>query len=250
MDSIIYDIVKWKTPVYFISPHLDDAILSAGGLIEYLSNRTNVTLVTVFTNPGPKPYSLLVWKFMRECGFTDADKLFDQRREEDQAICKKLYIKYMHLGFTDGAWRKSGHASKIIQLTGKLIPDALSLYPLTFNHKRIHNEDKHLIDKVYEKLFSLLPQKNIVIFAPMAIGNHVDHIITRDAAKKLKAKSIFWQDYPYSLKTAPNSNETGKLYTWPVDRIKKESLIRMYSSQIPALFKNGRIDLTDEKYRI
>jgi hypothetical protein len=54
MEKIIAHIIKNKIPCYFLSPHLDDAVLSAGGLISSLSGNTSVTVVNIFTTAGEK----------------------------------------------------------------------------------------------------------------------------------------------------------------------------------------------------
>jgi len=48
-NEIINNIIREKIPCFFISPHLDDAALSAGGLIAYLSQHTHVEVIDVFT---------------------------------------------------------------------------------------------------------------------------------------------------------------------------------------------------------
>lgn len=75
-----------KKNYYFISPHLDDAILSAGGLIYDLKDKGKVKIITVFTN---------------------GDELLLKRKIEDKNVCRYLGVGYLHLGFTDVLWRNN-----------------------------------------------------------------------------------------------------------------------------------------------
>ena len=37
-----------------------------------------------------------------------------------------------------------------------------------------------------------------VVFAPLGIGRHVDHLIMRRAAQDLRLRTVYYSDFPYS----------------------------------------------------
>src|SRR3989344_5876415 len=115
-NQIIKKITENKIPCVFVSPHLDDSILSAGALMCHLSQKTKVTAITVFTEASPKPYTLSAKKFLYSCGYRNAQELFDARKKEDSNIFSGLGVEFRHLGFTDAAWRKKENPGYLINL--------------------------------------------------------------------------------------------------------------------------------------
>ena len=245
--DLLTKIINEKIPCYFISPHLDDAIFSAGGLINYLSDKTKVEILTVFTEAGPKPYTRFSKKFMKACGFSDADIFFQARRKEDRQICQSLGIGYQHLNFTDVAWRKKQYPNFLEKTLGAFVPEFLHLYPLgrNFMSGKVVKEDKDMISNIKKTINKYqLIVNNFVVFSPLAIGNHVDHVIVRDICKELfSANLIYWTDYPYiNWGNTKQSfiNKTGlRNFTWNKNLEKKRELILGYKTQIPALFPKG-----------
>ena len=115
-------IINEKAPCLFISPHLDDAVLSAGDFILFLiEQKIPVTVITVFTKISPKPYTLSAKSFIRQCGYNDAELLFADRRSEDKEIFKKIGIQTEHFDFVDATWRKKENISSFhIQLMNRV----------------------------------------------------------------------------------------------------------------------------------
>ncbi|MCR4313010.1 MAG: PIG-L family deacetylase [Candidatus Roizmanbacteria bacterium] len=189
---------------YFISPHLDDAILSAGGLINYLKDRKKIKIITVFT---------------------EGDKLFLKRRIEDMNVCRYLGIEYLHLGFTDVLWR-----------------DIFNLKKERILVKAITNKIKKLIKN----------SEDPIIFAPLSIGNHIDHRIVNKICKDNFTNVIYWEDYPYNLKSnlLPEFIKKNRFLYFEYKKrlFEKEKLIKFYDSQIMDLFRDKPIILKKEKY--
>ena len=89
-QSIFSKIAQKRIPSYFISPHLDDAVLEAGGLLRDLAKMTQVTVVTVFTETSKRPMTLSAKTFMKQCGYDDERKLFLDRRAEDMIVLDSI----------------------------------------------------------------------------------------------------------------------------------------------------------------
>lgn len=201
---------------YFISPHLDDAILSAGGLIFDLKDNNKVKIITVFTK---------------------GNKLFLKRKEEDISVCKYLGIDYLHLGFADALWRNSYDS----------IEDVFS--------KQINStkEEVDLEKIIIKKLKKIIKNaKNTTIFAPLSIGNHIDHRIVNKICRENFINVIYWEDYPYNLKSSFSEELVKKNsllnFEFSKNLFIKDKLIKFYKSQIPILFGDKPIIIKKERY--
>lgn len=230
----------------FISPHLDDAVLSCGTLLTKLQKlKKQVVVFTVFTKAGSRPYSPQAQRFLDVCGYIDAQELFSEREKEDARAMKFFKAKYYHLGFVDAAWRKKNgehiYRTDKDQFAGKINP-----------------EDRDLIDEVTQKISSLIPKgKHMIVFAPLGIGGHADHVIIKEVANNLEKPVIFWEDFPYNrdknnLKVFFSKHkEYRSLFFLREDGgSEKEEVIRLYKSQMKSLFPEGFISRIPENYYV
>lgn len=241
-SKLYLDIIKNKRTCIFISPHLDDAAFSIGGLLlELQKKKIKTKVVNVFTKAGNAPYTISVKRFLKECGETDASKLFVKRIAEDKSALNSVSAKVVNLNFTDALWRKR-KTGQIIKLLSNLVPELIYTYPifrLTIARGLISKNDKGLSSSLEEKL-KALHLDNSIVFCPIGIGLHVDHLIVRDICKKVFTKVVYWADYPY-LKTASVNKQfvkskNLKTYIFKIDRTKKSNLVNMYKSQTKAIF--------------
>lgn len=260
MKELIKQIKLKKIKCYFISPHLDDAILSAGGLISYLASKTTVEVITIFTKPSPKPYTLSTKVFLKNCNFRDAEDLFNKRRLEDQYVFTKLNLNYHHLGFTDASWRKKINPNRILKVFSKIIPELIHIYPIYRNYLKkgvtsghVSNEDEQNVTLIKQKLNKIIKnKKNILIFCPIGIGLHVDHILVRNLCQNSFKNIIFWSDFPYSLTEKPDDNfiMLNNLKKLQSDKKinYKNTLISLYKTQVDAMFPEKNIPIINEVF--
>ncbi len=256
--KIIDFIINRQLSSIFISPHLDDAILSSGSLIYYLSQRgVRAKVINVFTKASSKPYTRFADSLMRSSHCDDATDYFYKRKIEDRSVFDHLKIKTSNLDFTDAAWRKRNKNNLIQRLIVKFYPGSLHLYPTgnKIDKGRILAEDALMIKKINEQISQkITDKKNTLIFCPLAIGKHVDHIITREVCLKNFPRIIFWSDFPYNLNQKQDLGFIKKYKLTPFTFNKylsqKRQLILEYRSQIPSLFPGGKIQLLPEKYYI
>lgn len=220
----------------FISPHLDDAILSAGGLIYELKDKKKIKIITVFTKASDKNNSS-IQKYVRSCNRSNSRELFFDREKEDERLCQYLKINYLHLGFTDALWRNSHRSIKDV-----------------FN-KKINStkEEKDLEKKIVHKLKKAIKnEKGSIIFAPLSIGGHIDHIIINKICRENYTNVIYWEDYPYNLKSSFSEELVKKnglsCFEFGKNLLIKERLIKFYKSQISILFNGNPIKLKKERY--
>lgn len=245
MEQLLNDIIKKQAHVFFISPHLDDAVLSAGGVLSYLAGKTPITLITIFTSAGKKPYTLSAKGFLRDCGYVDANQLFNIRKKEDETIAKKLNIVIKHLDYIDGSFRTYDYP--VVQQIGKFVPEINHLYPLGRKvFDILHPIDKKLIKKLAKELVEITrTEKNKVVFSPIGSVKHMDHTITTKASQIAFPDAIYWADYPYITKPHA-TNKT--IYVWDRYSEEKKELIAEYKTQLASLYPKRTIEVIPETY--
>jgi LmbE family N-acetylglucosaminyl deacetylase len=201
---MIKDIINNRTPCYFISPHLDDAVFSAGGILSKLQGKVPLHVINVFTNPGDGILSMSARAYMRQCGYTSPDALFRQRIKEDSKALSQFGITPHNLSYTDALFRKkNGNSNPIAELS--------RVYPTYRYHVIsgvISSHDRTLMDSLQADLKRIITDPNARIFCPVGFGNHVDHLLVRDVCTQIFSKKqiIFWSDFPYVFRnTVRNS---------------------------------------------
>ncbi|MDD2921893.1 MAG: PIG-L family deacetylase, partial [Anaerolineales bacterium] len=91
----------------YISPHLDDAALSAGGLI-YSQVRAglDVEILTILSGFPPDAISPFAQDLHRQWGIAAAADLIRARRAEDTEAAKILGAKTIRLDYLDCIYRR------------------------------------------------------------------------------------------------------------------------------------------------
>lgn len=243
-----------KKRYLFVSPHLDDAVLSCGGFITKLVKAGNkVTIVTVFTEAEAIFHSRYTTRNLHHCGLSSTlspQDFFALRRREDIAACNLLNTDFLHLGFSDAAWRINPHFWRPL-----INVSFLNHYSFIYrDHKaifsgKINPLDHQLAERVGSKIRNIvnrLGSSKTLVFGPMGTGKHVDHLITRLALEQLDHPQVYWLDYPYSRGYGSPHQKKG-IFKIKTNKKTKEAAIRKYSSQLKPLFDN-KIELDDEVY--
>lgn len=239
----------------FVSPHLDDAILSCGALISHLAASTSVIVATVFTADAPGPHTLSARAFLRQCGSRDSTQLFQVRQAEDYAVVQRAGALPVHLGFSDALFRTRPTSAQR-SWTAQLIPEISHIYPTHRFHigrGRISQFDEVTITDALAAINDLAHSIAAdSVFFPLAIGLHIDHVICRTVGDRFLGNKIFYADFPYMLSAAPNAEfirERGLVETkWSKGVKRKGDLISGYVSQMPGLFPAGVIPPVAERY--
>ena len=171
--------------IYF-SPHLDDAILSAGGLI---ADQTNAGIpVEIWTFMAGLPEGDELTDFAQEMhkswGTTDAKETIEIRREEDKRAAKRVGAKAVHFDFLDCIYRRGKNGEALYEASVFISP---------------HAEDMDLPAQIAQTMVAWLQPDDLVV-SQLAVGGHVDHILVRKAAEMLKRQLLFYEDMPYVLR--------------------------------------------------
>ncbi|MFD7976442.1 PIG-L deacetylase family protein [Streptomyces sp. NPDC059071] len=242
-----------------LSPHPDDAVLSCGALLrqlpDRLPHRASVTVMTVFTEGTPPPYTLAARRFLRQTGAVDAEELYAERRTEDSAVLAGLGVGRFHAGFVDGLFRLDPAQGRWRRLAAGLVPELGHVYPtnrLHLSRGRVSPRDSETVRRVTDTVRELLPQGQGVLLAPLGVGRHVDHVVVRTAAVLSGLPAVYYSDFPYNLEAAPDPGFTGPLAATEasLDRglDEKAELIRGYRTQLDSLFPDGVIPLVPEVF--
>lgn len=170
----------------YLSPHLDDAVLSCGGLIRrQVTSGTPVLVVTVFAGE-PQHAELSAYAAQTHSRWGKTTHPTTVRRKEDRSAMNLLGAEYLHLAYADAIYRFSQDSflySSDQELFGP-----------------IHPSESRLLSRLAEIIAGLHTSRDETVYAPLAVANHVDHQLARDALLSLQAHSsqiVFYEDYPY-----------------------------------------------------
>lgn len=163
-----------------LGPHCDDIAYSlAGRLISGAESGRHLQLLTIFSESRFAPYAP---------GVTSQAQVSALRHAEESNFCAALHLEHARLGLAEAPLR--GY------------PDVDSLFI---------DSDVFLEDPMVACLEQCLRQRiersvPARVFAPLGIGGHVDHRITRAAAQRVFGNVcplFFYEDLPYAGELAP-----------------------------------------------
>jgi LmbE family N-acetylglucosaminyl deacetylase len=175
--GIIFD-MRW----IYISPHLDDAALSAGGFIYEQTHSGNpVEIWTIVCGfPPPGKLTPLAQVIHSQWGTRTAEETIRLRRAEDIKAADILGAKPVHFDVPDCIYRRG--------------PRGKPLYTDIFVQP--HKAEKNLPDQIAQTIAQRLEPDDRII-CQLGIGSHVDHILARQAAERLKRALWYIADVPY-----------------------------------------------------
>lgn len=245
-------------PWLFLSPHLDDAVLSCGALMEAQAKGREIIVATLFTEALPAPHTKAARSFMRQCTIPDALGLFEARQSEDKAVLEDMGVQSIHLGHVDALFRRRKPLKPGSGAWDRLLPELSHSYP-TYRFDialgRISRTDRGLIHQLRSDIAELMALTRAeLLFCPVGVGKHVDHLITRKAGEAHPENLVMYSDFPYNLSAGPDERHLSRLgfvpWTWESGLEAKTCRIRQYDSQADALFPTGEIPLQPETYYV
>ena len=240
-NKVFESIILKKKKCYFISPHYDDAVLSAGAVMTYLAKTNDIYVINIFTEAGKHPYTLSAKAYLNQCGYENAEDLYKDRKTEDREVLGKIVKESVDLGFTDALWRKKTHTNSF----GRFLTEFDHIYPTYKFHiqkGKLHKEDQETVHAISKRLREIVDTKNSIIFCPMGIGNHVDHVMVHTICNDIFENTIFWSDFPYNQTQGSKKNKISlNTFTFSEFLADKKRLIEGYKTQFKAMFKQGLI---------
>jgi LmbE family N-acetylglucosaminyl deacetylase len=222
----------------YLSPHLDDVVLSCGGQIAQLvRSGRRVHVVTVFAgDAAPEAAVSPHVRELHERWQLDGHNPSLGRRAEDRAAFKAISasIQVTHLCFPDCVYR-----------LGKMG------WPLYFTRDSIFGEvaevESPLMDEVSQALRRMRLPRAATVYLPLTAGHHVDHQIVRAAGERWAGprQVIYYEEYPYAEKpeqvTKALNRDALRVQRIELDEEALRSKVRAvacYRSQISSFFKD------------
>lgn len=250
LPRLIAQVQDSGSAVMFVSPHLDDAVLSCGALITHLARTCPVIVLTIFSAAARPPISAIAArKQLRDLGVGDAAALFAVRRAEDIAVLQQAGASWVHLGLTDALYRR------VDEMTTPRKSTKRAAYPTYRFHAargKIASSESGLAARIAVMIKETAAREGAsTIFGPLGVGRHVDHLITRNAVAITGEDAVYYSDFPYSETEEPDDDfiqyESLVSCTWLSGRAESVDLMTGYRTQIPGLFPHG-IPISPETY--
>ncbi|MFJ4262270.1 PIG-L deacetylase family protein [Paenarthrobacter nicotinovorans] len=257
MQSRVEKSMAGDAPWLVLSPHLDDAVLSCGALLEAQAREREIIVVTLFTEAQTAPHTRAARSFLRQCTVADAGELFEARKSEDLAVLEAMGVQAIHLSEADALFRRRRKPPMVgSSAWDRLLPELTHRYP-TYRFDiamgRIARGDQALIRRLRTAVAGLMAQTQAeLLFCPAGVGKHVDHLITRKLGSGHPDNVVMYSDFPYDLVAAPDQRHMSKTgfvpWTWDAGLDVKAGRISQYATQVDALFPDGRIPRKPETY--
>ncbi|MGO4251391.1 PIG-L deacetylase family protein [Paenarthrobacter sp. TAF1] len=244
-------------PWLVLSPHLDDAVLSCGALMEAQARGRQIVVATLFSDADPGPHTRAAGSFLRQCVVGDAGGLYRARQSEDREVLTDMGVQSLHLGAVDALFRRRRRPARWSSSAwDRLLPEFTHRYPtyrFDIAQGRVSRGDKGLIRSLGATVATLLAETQAeLLFCPAGVGKHVDHLITRQLGTDHRDRLVMYSDFPYDLQAGHDSRFMNQLgyepWSWDDGLAGKQRRIRQYASQVEALFPDGGIPRKPESY--
>ncbi len=181
MTPIAYDSI-------YLSPHLDDAALSCGGQIFQQTRAGQHVLIVTITAGDPAVSTMSEYAQSLHTRWALVVDAVAARRAEDMTANQILGADTLHWAVPDCIYRYHPDTGAPFYVSdadifGEVAPAEMSL-----------------VNKLARQMADLPDATRV--FAPLTIGHHVDHVLTRAAAElQFGARNlVYYEDYPYAEK--------------------------------------------------
>jgi 2'-N-acetylparomamine deacetylase len=172
----------------FLSAHFDDVVLSAGGLVWELTQRGDqVEVWTICAGDPPAGKPLTEYAQLLHGFWGIGEDVPRKRSLEDTACCEVL-------GAT--AFRRYTVPDNIYRFLPGTDEPVIKENEDQF--KPLVPDESYLIPPVTDFILKNLPG-TCELVAPLAIGSHRDHVLTRRAAEQTGHPLWHYADYPYLI---------------------------------------------------
>jgi len=221
----------------FLSPHFDDAVYSCGGFIYDLAQfGADVRVITVLGGnlSDVVPDTPIIRDLHSR--WQAGDNPIKTRQTEDINALKHLGVDVEQWQYHDCVYRTY---------------DVKALYPSEESlFSDVHVNDP-LLNALDNQVDNLILTKQTILYVPLAVGHHVDHVLIRDWAINLWEKKgcdlYFYTDYPYlrDNEAIDNAFRDMKEHGDPAHvvfpestMIKRLQAMRYYASQTSTFWKS------------
>ena len=224
---------RFELDAIYLSPHLDDVVLSCGAqLARMVALGQRILVVTAMAGEPPAPPQAIARQLHQAWGLGD-DEVVAARRREDIAACAELGVEALHLDIPDALYRRHPSSGESLYKTFKNL------------FKKPHTADAGLVEALTRR-FAALPSAPRVV-APLGVGGHVDHQLVRCAAERAAPGRLeLYEDFPYARKWLARWRVLGFPCPFEMRLFEPEAedfdakcqAVACYRSQIGTLFGN------------
>jgi LmbE family N-acetylglucosaminyl deacetylase len=230
----------------YLSPHLDDAVLSCGAAIHRQTAAGEAVLViTFFAGEMRADVPLSPFARLQHGYWGNPPRPMALRRTEDLAALTLLGAEAWHLDYLDAVYRVGAEGQW-------LYVDLDTLYG------PVHPQDPLALEgsrPLADHLIALIPaDTQAVVYAPLGVGGHVDHQVIHRAARLLLDRGYrlaFYEDYPYveqpgaveAVLAAVGASfwSTATRALDAADMVAKVSAVGYYRTQLSVLFGGAEV---------
>jgi len=172
----------------YLSPHLDDAALSCGGQIFQQTQAGQRVLIVTVTAGDPAVSTVSAYAQSLHSRWELVVDAVAARRQEDIAANQVLGADTLHWSVPDCIYRYHPETGAPFYVSD---PDIFG---------EVNPAELSLINELAQQI-AVLPAADHV-YAPLTIGHHVDHQLTRAAAELAVGaqRLVYYEDYPYAEK--------------------------------------------------
>jgi LmbE family N-acetylglucosaminyl deacetylase len=173
----------------YLSPHFDDVVYSCGAAI-WLQTRPGdaVEIWTICAGDPPDEQPLTPFASLLHARWGLSEQAVAARRAEDAAACALVGASSRRFDIPDCIYRYNPHSGQ----------------PVVTDEQGLWSEGPHpepwLVESLRQRLArDLHPSAQVA--APLAIGNHTDHHLVRQAAEALGRPLWYYADIPYAMRS-------------------------------------------------
>jgi len=195
----------------YLSPHLDDAVFSCGGLLAMQDGRGEpVSILTAFAG-DPPDWRITPFAAELHARWGKPGPPIAVRRAEDRLAAGRLSAAVVHLDLPEAIYRKGDDDRP-------LYPDRDSI----FGPPDV--EDAGTLNRLTEAL-AALDLENARLYCPLGVGGHVDHRLLRLAAESLHRPLAYYREFPYATRGEAVPEDLGTPSgTWRVQPLTEEAV--------------------------
>ena len=213
----------------YLSPHLDDAILSAGGLIyEQTKSGIPVEIWTCMCGfPRETELSMYAQVMQYQWGFSSAEETVRLRRMEDENAAGIVGANTVHFDLLDCIYRRSKNGDW--------------MYLDVFGPP--HEEDADIPRQVAGIIAPRVTRDDVLV-CQLALGSHVDHVLVRRGVEMVGHPLLYLADIPYLFDHAETLGPSTARMRETVHAVTEAGLrswqeaADAYASQLSSLFES------------
>ncbi len=214
----------------YLSPHLDDAVFSCGGLIHHQALSGDFVEIWTICAGDPPEGDLSSFAASLHQRWETGRDAVEKRRQEDKSACQVVGAKAVHFSVPDCIYRRSPDTDEPLYTSEEMIFGVLD------------PSETPMIDQLANRIQEKFPgHGDYRVVSPLAIGGHVDHVFTRRIAEGWSEALYYYADFPYSLGIPLDTLDDLQPYLiklTPADLEAWQNAIREYPTQLSTFWEN------------